>query len=1235
MSWGNIVMNESRSQRRPFQRVEEAVVVSERRAGRPRRVTSASFMRISAVTLALVAVAPVANGATITWNTTTGLWSDGANWLGGNAPANDTTTDTAFFSQSNSDQNVQFNADRSITGITIANTSSTSFVSDSATARLLTLGTSGLTVNAGAGVVTLGTSTAPVNLAVTTGSVTNNSSTLLTIGGNISRAASDGTARTLTFAGSGNTTVSGSIFNGGAASNLAVTKSGAGTLSLAGGLGFSGGLTVSAGTLSISGNASGTSVGLLNVGASISASPVVSIASATLAFGTGGGSALGNTAGQRGVMTIGQSAVVQNTTTFNDTFNVGFSGAGVVNQAGGSATFRGGGFFLARSNNSYGAYLLSGGTVAGTERAFSIGNSGPALFRQTGGTGTSAVTVRIGNTSLGVGVADFSGGTFTTGSTAGFMWAGNNDSGATATGVAIVTVRDSAYVQVTGTGFLLTNSSGSATGIVNLLGGTLEVNRIGKLASANAKATLNADGGTLKVFTTNGGTNFLQGLDNAFVYSGGFKVDTNGQSVTIAQPLTAPAGYGVLASGSTITVASGGSGYIAPPVVRFSVPAGGGVAATGLAAVDANGTVTGITITSPGSGYSQNESVTVTYNSGTNVSGAAVTVAPSFTVNASTLNASGGLRKLSSGTLTLAGANTYTGQTRVSAGVLALGVDGSFANSNEIKVGDAGSSGAVLDLTAKASGFSFGSGQTVSGIGTIRMASGQTLTLNGTLAPGNSPGTLTVEGGDLLLGGSSITQYEINGTDNTVGGGINDLTRVAGSLTLGGTLNVLATPSFDVFGSRTYRVFDYATGSSGSLAGSMSIGSTPDANYLYSLNTATPGQVNLFVQRKAEQAAALAYSQPTSGTVNAFTNTNVSFSGTLANLSLAGGAGLTVSLGGTGGQLSVGSLAASSGSSVDAGSSATVTGQIATGSSLGTHTWSVVNTDSGAIGSQTSTANGVVNVFAHGTPTLSGTSINFGYVLVGTSTSRSLDLSNGAFGSPPVPNTAGITWTSGTLPGGFTGGGANSTGVIASGGGASYSFTLATGSAGASTGSQTFSFADDSSILGSGALGTQSVSLTGTVLYPATASFASGMTTTSLLLNIGEFNQNTGDHTKGFSIFNLLTDPSYTADLTLESITELGTPSNSLSMNLTSGSFGNLLAGGTSNWLASLSSLTTGSFANSYQLNFVSSKNGKSLGGSQSMTLTVTGVIIVPEPGALALAGIGVVAVAWAARRRK
>jgi fibronectin-binding autotransporter adhesin len=62
-----------------------------------------------------------------------------------------------------------------------------------------------------------------------------------------------------------------------------------------------------------------------------------------------------------------------------------------------------------------------------------------------------------------------------------------------------------------------------------------------------------------------------------------------------------------------------------------------------------------------------------------------------------------------------------------------------------------------------------------------------TVANGGRIAPGNSPGTLTM--GSLMLNAGSVLDFEL-GQANTAGGTQNDLINVNGDLTLDGTLNV-------------------------------------------------------------------------------------------------------------------------------------------------------------------------------------------------------------------------------------------------------------------------------------------------------------------------------------------------------------------------------------------------------------------------------------------------------------
>jgi polygalacturonase len=125
------------------------------------------------------------------------------------------------------------------------------------------------------------------------------------------------------------------------------------------------------------------------------------------------------------------------------------------------------------------------------------------------------------------------------------------------------------------------------------------------------------------------------------------------------------------------------------------------------------------------------------------------------------------------------------------------------------------------------------SGATLGGKGVI----GGPTTVIGTLAPGNSPGTLTVSN-NLVAGGTAILQYDL--------GANNDLTIVKGNLTLGGTLNISNSGGFT---NGTYTLLTY----SGTFTyNGLSIGIAP-GGFGYTIDTGTVGQVNLVVDNTTPQ----------------------------------------------------------------------------------------------------------------------------------------------------------------------------------------------------------------------------------------------------------------------------------------------------------------------------------------------------------------------------------------------
>jgi autotransporter-associated beta strand protein len=195
----------------------------------------------------------------------------------------------------------------------------------------------------------------------------------------------------------------------------------------------------------------------------------------------------------------------------------------------------------------------------------------------------------------------------------------------------------------------------------------------------------NFNGGTLRASASR--SDFLQGLTATTVYPGGATFDTAGNDVAVYQPLRAPTGYGA----SYIPLRSNGAGYVGAPAVVIT--GGSGTGATAIATVDVTdgpnkGTVTGISVTSPGFGYQPSDKLSVALFGGGTVS-PAITNDCAFSLNSNL----GGLTKLGLGTLTLAATNTYGGATVVSNGVLALAVREALPTGSVVRV-----DGGVLNM---------------------------------------------------------------------------------------------------------------------------------------------------------------------------------------------------------------------------------------------------------------------------------------------------------------------------------------------------------------------------------------------------------------------------------------------------------------------------------------------------------------------------------------------------------
>jgi fibronectin-binding autotransporter adhesin len=540
-----------------------------------------------------------------------------------------------------------------------------------------------------------------------------------------------------------------------------LTKLGAGTLVLTGANTYTGTTTISAGTLSI-GNG-GTS-GSIADGITDNSSLVFNRSDAPSHSGNISGT---GTLTQQGAGTLtltGSNSYSGGTTLSAGILNLGSSGAIGTS---GTISFGGGTLQFSASNTT--DYSARFSNAAG--QAYSLDTNSQSVTLATGLTSSGGTLTKLGAETLTMTGANTYSGVSTI--SAGTLSVGNGGSTGSIAGditnnASLVFNRSNALTHsgnISGTGTLATLGGGTLTlagansysGGTTLSAGTLSLGSVGAIGSTG---TIDFSGGTLQ-FSASNTTDYSARFGNASGQA--YRLDTNGQSVTLAT--------GLSSSGGTLTKL--GAGTLA--LTGANTYTGGTIISAGILSVGDGGTtgsITGLVINNAALTFDRSNALT----------------------HSDTITGTGPVTKQGAGVLTLTAANTYSGGTTISDGTL-------LANNTS------GSATGDGNLTVA-------SGATLGGNGSIGGAAGSIISVNGTLSPGASIESLSVVG-NIALNDNSTYRYEIDTTAPYDA----DLTDISGPggfglLSIGNNVTLTATdltPGF-IIGGVKFTLFRYATG---------------------------------------------------------------------------------------------------------------------------------------------------------------------------------------------------------------------------------------------------------------------------------------------------------------------------------------------------------------------------------------------------------------------------------------